>query len=359
MTDATQWLTTRWVRLALSPDLRAQIYTTLAMLLENKVPLVRALDKLYEVHSDGGKDNYAAASIFLAEARAIIREGKPLSEAFGNYISTEEASIIQAGERSGRLREAFRDAIDNIKRKKQIRSAIRSGAAYPIVLSILLGFMLYIVAKRLMPTLAKAVDLDTLSGATHWLNVISSAFINYGVLAGVVSAVAIGAIAWSLPNLTGRLRVRLDRLPPWSIYRANHGSAFLLNVAVMLQSGIKLLDALQQLYDNAEPYMRERIGAAIQGIQRGRNLGEALADTDMDFPDRAAVRLLRLLAGNSGFEQSLQNFAIQWADDTVARVQATMRIFFMVSILAVGGMAILIVSSTAEIRDVIQQSIRR
>ena len=348
----------RYVRWMLAPDVRAQIYTTLAMLLENKVQLINALDKLYEVYSNGGKQR-SAASIYLAEARTVIREGQPLSKAFARYISAEEASIIQAGERSGRLREAFRDAIDNIKRKTAIRNAVLSGAAYPVVLTGLLITMLYIVATRLMPTLARAIDLETLSGPAYWLHVMSSLLMGYGLYAAIAIVVAGGWVAWSMPNLTGKTRVRLDRFPPWSVYRASNGSSFLLNVAVMVQSGIKLLDALNQLYQTANPYMQERIGAVIQGIQRGRNLGEALDDCEMEFPDRKAVRLLLLLAGNSGFEESLQNFSIEWADETVARVQAMMRLFFIVALMAVGGTAVMIVSSTAEIQSAIEQSTQR
>lgn len=359
MTDPRAWLADRYVRLTLTPDVRAQIYTTLAMLLENKIQLIAALDKLFEVYSDGGKATYSAACIFLAEARSVIREGHPLSRAFSRYISAEEASIIQAGERSGRLREAFRDAIDNIKRKTVIRKAVLAGAAYPILLSAMLCIMLYIVATRLMPTLGKAVDLDSLTGSAWALNVISGAMMDYGLIGGIAFVLLAVWIAWSMPNLTGKKRVRLDRLPPWSVYRASNGSSFLLNVAVMVQSGIKLLDALTQLHASATPYMRERIGAVIQGIQRGRNLGEALADCEMEFPDRKAVRLLLLLAGHSGFEESLQNFAIEWADETVARVQATMRLFFVAALMAVGGLAVMIVSSTAEIQSAIEQSSQR
>lgn len=54
MTDVIEWMAERYVRLTLAPDTRARIYTTLAMLLENNVQLVSALDKLYDVFTDGG-----------------------------------------------------------------------------------------------------------------------------------------------------------------------------------------------------------------------------------------------------------------------------------------------------------------
>lgn len=353
------WLTRKYVRLALGHDARAQIYTTLAMLLENGVQLIAAVDKLYEVHSDNGKNPRSAAAIFLAEARIQIRDGKPLSTAFSRYIDQEEASIIQAGERSGHLRQAFRDAIDNIRRKKEITSAVRGGAAYPALLSVMVVVMLYIVATKLMPQLGKAIDLDTLSGPAWVLHFLSSSVINYGLLAGIAGGLTVAWVAWSLPRLTGKLRVKLDLLPPWSIYRASAGAAFMLNVAVMVQANIKLLDALQQLYETATPYMRERIGATIQGIQRGRNLGEALADSEFNFPSKEAVRLLLLLAGNSGFDKTLHNFSIEWADATVLRVKRIMKTFFYAALIALGGTAILIVSSTTEIQSAIEASNQR
>lgn len=359
MIDLNDWLLRKYVRLGFGPDERAQLYTTLAMLLENGVQLVKAIDRLYGVHSLDGKNTKGPIAIFLAEARAQIRDGKPLSAALSRFIDREEASIIEAGERAGQLRQAFKEAIANIKRKKEISNAIVAGTAYPAVLCAMLCVMLYIVAKKLMPQLAKTIDLESLGGSAFILHKLSAFVINYGIASLVGLAIIGAAIAWSLPNLTGRFRVKLDKLPPWSIYRANTGAAFMLNTAVMVQSGIKLLDALQQLHSNAAPYLRERIGATIEGIKRGRNLGEALNDSGLQFPSNEAVRLLLLLSDNSGFDKTLHSFAIEWANTTVVRVKAIMKLFFFAALFAVGGTAILIVTSTTEIQNAIEDSNQR
>lgn len=359
MIDLNDSLLRFYVRAGFGPNARAQIYSTLAMLLDNGVQLIKAIDRLYAVHSQDGRKASAPVALFLAEARTQIREGKPLSAAVARFTDREEASIIEAGERSGQLRQAFKEAIENIQRKKKIGAAIWGGAAYPSVLTVMLAVMLHIVATRLMPQLAKAVDLESLSGSALVLHKLSSFVVNQGLIALIVLTVLVAACAYSLPRLTGRLRTKLDMLPPWSIYKASTGATFLLNFAVMVQSGIKQLDALQQLNSRAAPYLRERIGATIEGIKRGRNFGEALHDCGLDFPSAESVRLLLLLSDNSGFDRTLHSFAVEWANNTVARVQRIMTLFFYAALFAVGGTALLIVTSTTEIQNAIEASSSR
>lgn len=347
------------VRLQLSADVRKQIYTLLAFMLDNGNKMDESLKELYGIFSDDGKKAGAAPAVFLYEALMRTKEGRPLSDAVARYVSPEEASMIAAGERSGRLRDAFHYAIDNLEKQKEVRGAVVKGSAYPLVLLSLLVALLLLVSYKLMPSLAKTVDLSMLSGPAAWLNMIANFVTNQGpYLAGAVVAL-VAWVAWSMPNITGSFRYRLDKLPPWSVYRAMQGTTFLLNVGVMLRSGIPLLTILTLLAKTASPYMRERIDACIRGTNAGLNLGEALHRAELDFPDPMAVRLIRVFASRDGFDAALDSFAREWSATTVQRVKTAMSGFFYAALLAVACLLIVITMSMGDIQAVLQSSADR
>lgn len=347
------------VKLQLSAEVREEIYGLLGFMLDNGEQMEAALNELHAIYSRDGKRPNAAPAVFIYEALAKIKEGRPFSEAIERYVTPEEASMIASGERSGRLRESFTNAIENLQKKKEVRKAVRNGVGYPLALFALLIVMMLVVSLKLMPALSKTIDLTMLTGPAAWLHAISTFVTNQGPYVGVVMVILIGVTAWSFPNVTGNIRYRLDTLPPWSVYRAMQGTTFLLNVGVMLKSGIQMQRILNMLAHNATPYMRERIEACIQGTNAGLNLGDALDKSELGFPDPIAVRLIRVFAKREGFDRALDAFARKWAESTVQRVKVAMAGLFYVALLSVAGMLILVTLSIADIQAVIEANANR
>ncbi len=145
------------------------------------------------------------------------------------------------------------------------------------------------MAKQLVPKLSKVTDPQSWDGAAKLLYRIAQFITGYGAFALILILLLALFVFTTLPYLRGRVRVLLDQSPPWSIYRTLHGSTFLLNVAVMLQSGVRLEEALLLLAANAKPWLKERIDAALYGIRIGGNLGVALHRAGYGFPDKKAV----------------------------------------------------------------------
>jgi type II secretory pathway component PulF len=354
-----QTISERFLKMQLTPALRREIYVLLAFMLENNNKMDESLKELYGIYSKDGKRPGSPGAVFLYEALQRTKEGRPFNEAISRYVSPEEASIIAAGERAGRLREAFEYAIDRLDKHKQIGRAVRGGLTYPAFLLGILVVLLYVVSYKLMPALAGTVDLSMLSGPLKYLSWVANFVTHHGPYVAVALAVFCAWAAWSLPRLTGPLRYRLEKLPPWSVYRAMQGSSFLLNVGVMLRSGTPLLSILTLLNKNATPYMRERIGAFIHGTNAGLNLGEAMRRSELDFPDETAVRLIRVFASRDHFDTALDRFAKQWAESTVDRIKKAMSGVFNVAIIAVGALVLLVVLSMADIQSVMDQAGRQ
>jgi len=159
-------------------------------------------------------------------------------------------------------------------------------------------------------------------------------------------------VFWSLPHLShAKWRIYLDKIPPWSIYRMLHGSTFLLNIALMLNTGIRLQEVLVIMSKNASPWLRERITGALRGINRGDNLGIALYRSGYEFPDVRAIQFLRILADQNGFDKKLKNFGQRWLDQSVKGVERASKILLMAGILVIGFLIMMILGGVVGIQQ--------
>lgn len=337
---------------------RIELYETLELLLTNQVRLAHALREIYKIESKDGKKKNEVRAVVLYECIQSLESGRSLGDALGRWVPDQEAQLIRAGERSGNLVGAFKDATRIIEAKQKIVGAVAGGAIYPLLLMGMVCLLLYQIATKMVPQFAMIVTPEKWTGAAAILDVIASLVINYGVYAlGFITILFIW-IGWSLPNMSrSRVRNFLDRIPPWSIYRMLHGSTFLLNIAVMLRAGIRVQEILIMMGKNGSPWLKSRINGALSGINQGANLGWALHRSGYNFPDPRAVQFLRILADQDGFDSKLSNFGERWLDKSVANIQSASKIFLILGVLCAGGLIILILAGVMSIQSIAQSSL--
>lgn len=344
---------------------RIELYESIAMLIENDVLLNDALKEMYWIASDEGRKPKSPRAIILYDCMMKVAEGKPLSEALEKWVDREECSLLAAGEKSGRLIDdgdgpgAFSQAIKVVTAKRDIKGAIAMATVYPTVLGGLSVFLLNMVATQLVPKLAKTTNPETWEGAAALLYSIATFVTGYGALALGGFILFVGGVFGSLPYLRGPIRYYLDKIPPWSIYRMLYGSTFLLNVSVLLQSGIKLQDALDLLADNANPWLKERIEAAKYGIGIGGNLGVALNKAGYDFPDKKAIQYLMILSSREGFEEAIARFGDRWLKESIRNIQSVAKVALACGVLLIGALMLIVVAGAGGIQDAITSGVRQ
>lgn len=350
-------LNRRLAKITFSSSVRLDFYRSLILLLNNHVRLNEALNELYTVYSQGGKKRSAPVAIVINECLQQMNDGESFSEAISWWLPPEEAMLLQAGELAGRLGEAFNEAEKIMVARKKIAGAIFGAIAYPLVLFSMMGFLLHMVATDLVPKLAKVVDPSKWSGAAGILRDIASFVTHYGLTSVLTLIVLIFAIAISLPRLRGPLRVVLDNLPPWSIYRLVYGATFLLNVGALIKSGMRLNSALDKLNEGTNPWLQERITAALEGLSEGKNFGEALTDSGYHFPDKKANRFLAVISTYSGIDTAIINFGNRWLEETVNKIQSVSKLMLMSGVASVGITMLLVIAGAGGIQDAIQASV--
>lgn len=349
----------RWYSTQFGARERLQFYEGLATLLENGVQLNDAVREVHGIYSDNGRQKYHPIALASREGYMGISNGMALAEAMTNWLPAQERALIDAGQLSGNLIDAFNDCARLIEVRSRILSCVATATFYPALLWALLAYLLWVVAYELVPNMARMSDPRSWTGTAGLLHELASLVTGAGpyVVAGL--ALLLTASFWSLPRYTGPGRVLLDRLPPWSIYRTLQGTTFLLNIAVLLRSGIKPYDGLQMLHRTASPWLRQRIEAARYGVGLGQNLGIALKNAGHEFPDRQAIQFLSILAGRKGFAEAALRFSARWLDTSLKQVTLAADLIRNTSLLMVGATMILVLLGTFEMETMVRAGIQR
>jgi type II secretory pathway component PulF len=336
---------------------RIEFYRSVALLLDNGVQLNEALYELFVVYSDDKKRVGEPMAVLCLECHRALSNGDKLSDALRRWAPHQEVTLVAAGEQSGALSQALKDAVRTIGYKQRIRTAVLTATLYPAFLYSIAGVLLWVIATLLVPKMAQLSDPETWEGVGYALNILAWSASTFGVYFVVGLFILLTAVFYSLPRLTGELRIVLDRAPIYTTYRILHGSTFLLNVSVMVRAGIPLHDTLLLLAKGSPPWLYERIAAAIYGTRQGGNLGVALDRAGHRFPDKQAVQFLKILASRDGFEDSISNFSQEWLEQCIKKVENSAKLSLIISAAFMAGLMAIVVLGTFDMQTALEQSV--
>ncbi len=333
-----------WYRLFFGARQRLKVYRSLATLLRNRVPLKPALLTCADVYGEHGKKPNRIEAMVLQDCLIAIDQGRALAEALRRWLPFDEYSAIAAGQRSARLAQALLRAVSMIRRKERMRKALIHATAYPAVLLLALGASFYLIAAHVMPKLLRMMPSQQWSASVRALDWIAQWTAQHGAFLLTGIGALICAIWISLPRLTGRIRVMLDALPPWSMYRIVHGAAFLYNIGVLLEADVPKVELLEMMRAHATPYLRERIEGALRGVKDGLDLGRALAASGQRFPSADAIAYIRVIGSLKGGDAQLKQFSEEWLEESIAKLNVAAALFKQSAIALGGGMIMMIVA---------------
>ncbi len=340
---------------------RRRIWLKLAKLLSNNVPIVQALGELYSRRkaAHGASDPQTIAIGAWIDG---MNNGRRLSQVLDDWVSPVERMLIAAGEASGTLEASFHASARVMVARKEISGAVIKGLAYPLILVVVAFAVLYMFGFKVVPEFTKIVPAERFHGLASVL--ISLSDFARGWLFAVAAAVIALLVAFvvSLPRWDGRARVFLDRYPPFSVYRIVQGSTWLIGLAAMLEAGVRLENALQQLGDLADQWLFNRIEAALHGLRSGLQLGDALNRSGYEFPDREIIDDLGVYSSLSGFDEALSILGREWITEAVDQIKARMTVVFGIALLSVaalvGTMVGGMMTMQLQMSQVIQQKAR-
>ncbi len=254
-------------------------FRSLATLVGAGVPLDRALAATAELPG-------ARLGDALSEARRLLQDGKPLSEALtavDGGIPAAVLGILRAGERGSRLGPALEQAALQLEQEAELRTRLGQALAYPVVLLVAGSASVIVLATVVLPRFAALLtDLrQALPPATRLLLGLSDLLVRYGAAIGLAIAAAAAAAIGYLRTPAGRLSAHqlLLRLPVIGPLRANLATARVARaLGAMLVVGVPPLAALEAAEQAAaDAGIATRLAAARRRVAEGQPIVKALA----------------------------------------------------------------------------------
>lgn len=259
-----------------------QMYT----LLKAGVPILQALRGLRETTR-----NPRLATV-LAGVSEALDAGLDLSGALGRYpdvFSNLFVSLIQVGETTGALPEAFAQLATYLEREKDTRERIKQAMRYPLIVIGAIALALSIINFFVIPAFAKVYKSfrAELPWATKLLIAVSDFFLAYWPW--LIAALLAALLGWRFYVKTPagryrwhRLRLRLPVVGP--IFFEAALARFARALAIALRAGVPLVQGftvVSRAVDNE--FIAVRILQMRDGVERGETITRTAATTGL-FP---------------------------------------------------------------------------
>jgi type II secretory pathway component PulF len=311
---------------------RVKLWRKLSKLLSDGIPIITSLDELRNVRLKKDATYFA-----LKEWAAVMKNGKRFSDATLDWVTSEEAMLLMAGDQAGALAISMQSVIKVTKAKQSIKSAVLNGIAYPAFLFILAFAVMFMFSNKIIPAFAKAARSDNWVGIARTMIDVSGFVQHWFVWMVLGVIILIAALLISMPLWSGPTRTIFDRYPPYSIYRIQQGASWLIAMSALIQAGVRIESAMEQLMAKSSNWAKVRIFAALRGMKSGKNLGAALVQTKYEFPDREIISDIQIYANKSGFDEALRIIGDEWITESVDRIQEMMGKVFAVALIFAGG----------------------
>ncbi|MBF0490609.1 MAG: type II secretion system F family protein [Candidatus Omnitrophica bacterium] len=191
----------------------------------------------------------------LIEALSVLedklKEGQTLTE---GLVATQVfpwivATTLSVGERMGQLRESTSVLGRYFRSLYHIQSKLKKALIYPVLVCVLLMAVFIFISLRVIPQLKSFLPKEALHNpGTQGVLFLSVSLEEYGwlLVAGVI--LVLGGVYFSYKKYPFQFQTWLYGLPVLGgILKESSLALYLLNLSVLLKSGVNLLKALEDL----------------------------------------------------------------------------------------------------------------
>lgn len=271
--------------LSLSRKQRLFFYDQMSTLIGSGVTLIDSLNIIQ------AQSNKKPLKQLYGEMIHRINGGMGLAETmylFPHLFPSMQAALVEAGEKSGNLREVMTEIVDDLENQQDFYRKIKGAMFYPVVLiflamAMVTGMMIFVIPKVAelyeqsnaeLPALTQTV-ID-ISGfvSSHWIPLILA------IIGGLVAVVILvkktkpGRFLWE----------KFVWLIPvfGSINKEKNIMMFASNLSMLLKSGVLISDAFEiseKTIDNL--HYRKALSEIRHGIILGKNVSELMGLEDI------------------------------------------------------------------------------
>jgi len=337
-------------------DKRLGLYRKIASLLRNNFTLMDALDRVWHIESKDGKKKNEPFAIVIRAWQDRLERGFSFGEAVQGWVPSSEALMLSVGDVS-KLSAALENLTHITIGTRKIKKSFVDALGYPAFLFMMTAVIIIMVGLYLVPPLSEAAGGDIIWRGTAASLVVVAYYIEQiwmYLLGGFLSAFLF--IFWSMSRVTGGLRVFLDKLPPWNMYKVSVSVSWLMSLSSMVASGTNLPDAMRRLVESGNRYLRGNLEPVERYIENGYNLGQALRAAGKNFPNDEIIGDLEIYADMNDFDKNLSTIANDYLEQSVRRMESLSSILNGVGILFVSVAIAWVVFGTFDMQEQITQA---
>lgn len=277
-----------------------------------------------------------------------VQAGNTLNESlrsYGENFTDAECSIIEAGERTGKLNQGLLQVADQVEKMDSISRKLKGAMTYPIVL---IGGMIVVVVVlmvKVIPTLLQFFgDPETLPPATQAIMKTSAFFSNYWLwMVIILTAAFIFYKIWKRTAegkyLNDKMILNLPIAGP--IVKKVILSRFSRVFSNLIGSGVAIVEAIRIVASAVgnEVY-RQRILLLRQDIKAGKKMAESLEDDPM-FPE-LLVAMLRVGEETAQIGDTVVKIADFYDEEVDIAIGSIQKLIEPVILVVMGGVIALI-----------------
>ncbi|WP_426172475.1 type II secretion system F family protein [Pseudoduganella sp. R-34] len=267
------------------------------------------------------RDRSRAFALRMMLGRIKSGQVQKMSEVVATAMPVGDLVMLGAAD-SAKEKEQIKilgDLVKAVEEQSEAMKEIHRAVLPPLLLLPGLGFFAYVLSSKSIPIIEKVAPPEVWTPFNELVRVIANLIGGYGVHFLVLAVVAGMTFAYWLPRWIGKLRLRLERVDPelatWlspiapyllplSMYRDAQALMLLSALAVLLESGKRLNEALELIQSRSTPYLRYHVTRILDYIEI-YPLEASVAFTNGILSPRVSARLATISRNNPSFEEVL------------------------------------------------------
>ncbi|MEO7326556.1 MAG: type II secretion system F family protein [Dokdonella sp.] len=250
-----------------------------------------------------------------------LKEGKPFSDAIAPFIPAAERLMIKSGELVGEYPAGFSQAAKVADGVGRMLSALRTQLAYPVVLLLAGAAALLVAAYLVIPSMLQvAPDPSQWPLVSRVLYDMSWIVRHFGIVIALVIGAGTYVIMRTMPAWISPTRSWLDRrIPPWTMYRAYQGAAFLLAFGSLTQTGRPVSESLRDIAEVGSRWLASHLYRMIAMTNEGKSAGRAI---NTGLLDDDTVGGIEDYSASGSFDQAIVAMGEDAIEDGVITINA-------------------------------------
>ncbi|MDP2103607.1 MAG: type II secretion system F family protein, partial [Candidatus Gracilibacteria bacterium] len=294
-----------------------------------------------------------------------IRSGKNLSQSlreYGDNFSDSECSIIESGEKTGKLNTSLIQLADQVEKVASISKKLKGALMYPAAIIVVMIGSIMVLMTMVVPKIVEIFgDESKLPPLTQFLIATSHFFVNFwwAIIIGGFGFVIFVSVWRQTPVGKYKYDKIMLHLPiVGKVLQKVILSKFARVLSNLLSSGISIVESLRIVSDvvGNEVY-RQRILLLREDIKKGIKIGESLED-DRLFPEML-VQMIKVGEETAKLDSiilKLADFYDEEVDTTINSINKLLEPIIIVTMaVVVGFIAVGIMQPIMNLADVVSE----